>query len=172
MSDKEVDAIEQVINDPEHIRNIAIAAHIDHGKTTLTDNLLARAGMISEKLAGDQRFMDFDDQEAERGITIYSANISMVHEYEGDDYLVNLIDTPGHVDFGGDVTRAMRAVDGVVVLVDAVDGVMPQTETVMKQAMNEGVKPVLFINKIDRLIEEMELTPEEMQERFTNISVR
>ena len=165
----ELDAIKQVINDPEHIRNIAIAAHIDHGKTTLTDNLLARAGMISEKLAGDQRFMDFDDQEAERGITIYSANVSMVHEHSGDDYLINLIDTPGHVDFGGDVTRAMRAVDGVVVLVDAVDGVMPQTETVMKQALNEGVKPVLFINKVDRLIEEMQLTPEEMQQRFIDI---
>ena len=166
---EELDAIKAVINDPEHIRNIAIAAHIDHGKTTLTDNLLARAGMISEKLAGDQRFMDFDDQEAERGITIYSANVSMVHEHSGDDYLINLIDTPGHVDFGGDVTRAMRAVDGVVVLVDAVDGVMPQTETVMKQALNEGVKPVLFINKVDRLIEEMQLTPQEMQQRFVDI---
>jgi elongation factor 2 len=169
MAEEELEAIKSVIEDPEHIRNIAIAAHIDHGKTTLTDNLLARAGMISDKLAGDQRFMDFDDQEAERGITIYSANISMVHEFDGDDYLVNLIDTPGHVDFGGDVTRAMRAVDGVVVLVDAVDGVMPQTETVMEQALKEGVKPVLFINKIDRLIEEMQLTPEEMQERFKEI---
>lgn len=161
-----VENIKKIVKNPEKIRNIAIAAHIDHGKTTLTDNLLAGAGMISEELAGSQLFMDFDKQEQERGITIYSANVSMVHNYEDNDYLVNLIDTPGHVDFGGDVTRAMRAVDGVVVVICAVEGVMPQTETVVRQALKERVKPVLFINKTDRLIKELKLTPEQMQERF------
>jgi len=154
---------------PELIRNIGTAAHIDHGKTTLSDNLIAGAGMMSEELAGKQLLLDYDEQEQARGITINAANASMVHEFEGEEYLVNLIDTPGHVDFGGDVTRAMRALDGVIILVCAVEGVMPQTETVIRQALKERVKPVLFINKVDRLINELKVTPEQMQQRFIKI---
>ena len=156
----------EVMHQRERIRNLAIAAHIDHGKTTLSDNLIAGAGMMSEELAGKSRVLDFDDQESARGITINAASASMVHSVSGDDYLINLIDTPGHVDFGGDVTRAMRAVDGCIILTCAVEGAMPQTETVVRQALKEKVKPVLFINKVDRLINELQVTPEDMLERF------
>jgi elongation factor 2 len=151
------------------IRNIGTAAHIDHGKTTLSDNLIAGSGMMSEDLAGKQLLLDYDEQEQARGITINAASASMVYNYKGQEYLINLIDTPGHVDFGGDVTRAMRAIDGVIILCCAVEGVMPQTETVIRQAIKEKVHPILFVNKVDRLINELQVTPEQMQQRLANI---
>jgi len=159
----------KMMQNQKNIRNLGIVAHIDHGKTTLSDNLVAASGIISEDLAGKQQFMDFYELEQERGITINAANVSLIYHVGPEDYLVNLIDTPGRVDFGGDVIRAMRAVDGVIIVVDVVEGVMPQTETVTRQALKEYVKPVLFLNKVDRLMTEMKVTPEEMQQRFVKV---
>lgn len=171
-NEKNFDKIKRIMKNQSTIRNIATSAHIHHGKTAFTDNLLAVAGKIAAKNAGDLEegmatWQHADEQE--RLLTVDSANTSMVHEYDGKEYLVNLIDTPGHVDFSGNVTRAMRAVDGTIVLVCASEGIMPQTETVLKQALRERVKPVLFINKVDRLIKELKVTPQQMQERFVKI---
>lgn len=164
-----VEEVQKLMDTIENVRNVAIVAHVDHGKTTLTDSLIARAGLINKELAGEQRWTDFDAQEQARGITIKSANISLGFQFNGKDYLINLIDTPGHVDFGGHVTRAMRAVDGVVLVVDAVEGVMPQTETNLRLALKERARPVLFINKIDRLINELKLDAQGMQEKFMKV---
>ncbi|MFH0876561.1 MAG: elongation factor EF-2 [archaeon] len=169
MAEKMVEKVTRLMTKPENIRNIAISAHIDHGKTTFSDNLLSGAGMMSEDLAGKLCVLDFHEDEQQRGITIDTSAVSMVHSLDGGEYLINLLDTPGHVDFGGDVTRAMRAADGTIVLCCAVEGMMPQTETVLRQALKERVKPILFINKVDRMIKELQLTPEQMQERFVKI---
>ena len=165
------DKVQGLMSNPKNIRNIGIVSHIHHGKTTLTDNLAAAAGLMAKDLVGDRMLTWVDDQERERLMTIYGATVTMAHDYENQRYLINLLDTPGHVDFGADVTQAMRAVDGAVVLCCAVEGVMPQTETVLKQALLERVKPILFINKVDRAIRELKLSPEQLQKRLAGIVV-
>ena len=172
MAERMADAVARITKNPKFIRNICTSAHIHHGKTAFTDNLLAAAGHMASKYAGDleegmQTWQHKDEQE--RLMTVDAANVSMIHNFAEHEYLINLIDTPGHVDFGGNVTRAMRGIDGTVVLICAVEGVMPQTETVVKQALRERVKPVLFINKVDRLVKELHLSPEKIQERFLKL---
>jgi len=169
---RQVEEIQRLMNYPVMIRNTSIIAHVDHGKTTLSDSLLAAAGIISEQRAGQQLALDSWELEQKRQMTVFASNISLAHTYMEKDYLINLIDTPGHIDFSGAVTRSLRAVDGALVVVDAVEGPMTQTETVLMQALRERVKPILFINKVDRLIKEIKLTPEEIQRKFGKIIVR
>ena len=130
----------------EDIRNIAIIAHVDHGKTTLVDGLLRQSGTFRENEAVQERVMDSNDLERERGITILSKNTAL--NYNG--YIINVVDTPGHADFGGEVERVLGMVDGVLLLVDAFEGSMPQTRFVLSKALSMNLKPIVVINKIDR----------------------
>ena len=166
---KHIPEITTLMSRKELIRNIGIIAHIDHGKTTLADTLLAGAGLLSPAMAGSARVLDFLDEEQKRKITIKTTNITLLHKTDDRSYVINLVDTPGHVDFTGKVTRALRVIDGAIVVVDAVEGIMAQTEALTCQALEELVCPVLFINKVDRLITELQLSEEEIQKRFDRI---
>ena len=169
---KEISEILKMMEKPQNIRNIGFVGHIDHGKTTLSDSLLSEAGLLSPDLAGEARALDYLEEEQRRGITMKSTNISLYYEKSlkgHDPFLINLVDTPGHLDFSGKVTRALRLIDGVVVVVDAVEEIIAQSETVIKQALQEGVKPVLYINKVDRLIRELKLSDEQIRKKYIRI---
>ncbi|NDB32620.1 MAG: elongation factor EF-2 [Nitrososphaeria archaeon] len=169
MKYKATEQILKIIKNKENIRNFGVIAHVDHGKTTMSDNLLGYAGIISPQAAGRALALDSMKLEQDRQMTIVQANVTLLFEKDNKEYVVNMIDTPGHIDFTGRVTRSLRAIDGAVVVSDSVEGIMTQTETVTRQALEERVRPVLYINKIDRLIKELRLTPDKMQEWLANI---
>ncbi|MCW4003809.1 MAG: GTP-binding protein [Candidatus Bathyarchaeota archaeon] len=169
---KQTTQIHQLMSQKELIRNLGIIAHIDHGKTTLADSLLAGAGMLSPQMAGSARVLDYLSEEQKRKITIKTANMSLLYKTQNGNYIINLVDTPGHVDFTGKVTRALRVIDGAVVVVDAVEEIMAQTEILVKQALEERVRPVLFINKVDRLITELQLSEAQIQNKLDHIISR
>ncbi|KAM9838070.1 elongation factor-like GTPase 1 [Aulostomus maculatus] len=169
MGHTSLDKIIALQKNPANIRNLCILAHVDHGKTTLADCLMASNGIISSHLAGKLRYLDSREDEQIRGITMKSSAISLHHKDGDQEYLINLIDSPGHVDFSSEVSTAVRLCDGAIVVVDAVEGVCPQTQAVLRQAWLENIRPVLVINKMDRLIMELRLTSQEAYSHLQKI---
>ncbi len=154
------------------IRNVGVVAHVDHGKSTLSDVILSEAGYIAKDLAGKLLYLDYLEEEQKRGVTIKTSAISLILKTSRREYLLNLVDTPGHVDFSGKITRALRLIDGAILVIDAAEGIMSQTEYVLRELIKENVRPILFINKIDRLILEMNYSSSQIQARLEEIILK